>query len=127
MYIDDKVLDILINSLTLEYHGCHSPDSTDPLWGRCAYWRVYYKDKYYAKITTPVKVLEPSKKQLKTLFKKELKKRIDSIGYTLDVNSYLAMSVVVCDPYSLKGLVEDVLCGKFIDIDFPKDFERIYR
>ncbi len=105
MYIENSLLDLIISKLTIEYSGCHNSDSKNPLWGRAAYWRIYVGDTYIAKITTPVKSLEPTKKTLDKLFRAELKKRIEAIHERFTTDHYGNMQIEQRDPYSMKRLL----------------------
>lgn len=120
MYIDSFVIECIISKLKIEYGGCHAPHNDTPLYGRRAYWRVYLEDgTYVAKITTPVKTLNPKPKTLNKLLRAELRNRLGEIGYRMDIDNYGCMRVVESDPYSLKRLLE-LVDGKYMDIHFKQ-------
>lgn len=120
MYIDNSLLNLLISQLTIEYNGCHAPHRETPLYGRAAYWRVYYKDTYLNKITTPVKSLNPKPETLKKLFKKELQKRIEAIHERCTADHYGQIHLEQRDPYSIRPMLELILVGKYPHFDFKK-------
>lgn len=115
MNIYNSCIDLIVQQCRIEYNGTHAPHNETPLYGRRAYWRVYIGDSYVCKITAPVKSLNPKQATLDKLFKAELAKRIQAIGYSLDVDHYGCMRVISVDPYGVRALV-DLLEGKYTDI-----------
>lgn len=120
MYISKALYDFMFSKLEIEYSGCHNSDPKNPLWGRRAYFRISLNGTYYNKVTVPVTVLEPTKKQLNSLLKKELLKRINEIGLMLDVDGYSHCRIIEVDPYSVKRLVHDFFENKYLDIDYKE-------
>jgi hypothetical protein len=123
MYIENSALDLLIKTLRIEYSGTHNSDPKAPMWGRRAYWRLYLGDTYIAKVTAPVKSLQPKQITLDKLLKAELRKRIEAITERLQFDHYGQMQIVALDPYSVRRLVES-LEGKYIDIEMRKHAQK---
>jgi hypothetical protein len=120
MYIENAILDLLISKLTIEYSGTHNSDTKNPLWGRCAYWRVFAQDQgFVCKITTPVKCINPRPETLKKLFRAELKKRFESIHERFTSNHYGEMHLEYRDPYGVKPLLK-LLERKYYDLELKK-------
>lgn len=106
MRISDYLLNVIISELRIEYNGTHNSDPKSPLWGRCAYWRIYLGDTYINKITAPVKSINPKQATLNRLLKLELKKRINAIEESLECSHYGEIVKVFCDPYSIMPLIK---------------------
>jgi hypothetical protein len=120
MYISNRVLDLLIELIKVEYGGCHAPHNDTPLYGRSAYWRIYLPDgTFVAKITTPVQSLNPTKKTLQRLFKAELKQRINDIQIVMDTTYSGQMFISERDPSSVKPLMK-FLENKYYDLELSK-------
>lgn len=122
MYIEQSLLDLLISKLRIEYNGCHSPNHGDgqTLYGRAAYWRVYDSDgTYLAKITTPVKTMEPKPKTLEKLFRAELQKRIEAIHERCTTDHYGHIQVERRDPYSMRRML-DLILNRYYDLEIEK-------
>jgi hypothetical protein len=125
MYIDNHLLDILISTLKIEYNGTHNSDPESPLWGRRAYWRVYLADgSYSAKITAPVKSINPRPATLAKLFRAELKRRIESIHERCTTDHYGNIQIEYRDPCSVKRIVESIT-NKYVDIHFRDTHRRL--
>lgn len=113
MYISNSLLELIINRCTVEYNGTHTPWSKEygnkGLYGRCAYWRVYAPGLgFICKITTPVKSINPKQKTLDKLFRIELRKRIEAIQETCEINHYGEVNISMRDPYSVRSLVNSI-------------------
>lgn len=116
MRIYDEILDAIIENIKIEYNGTHNSDKDSPLWGRCAYWRLYHLDgEYISKITTPVKSIRPAKATLDKLLKAELKKRIEAIVEHCETDHYGQVHIYMRDPYSIRSILK-VVEGQFLDI-----------
>lgn len=114
MYIPNSAVQLIMAQVRVEYSGCHAPHSETPLYGRRAYFRLYIGDDYIAKVTVPVKTMNPHKATLDKLLLAEVKRRIEAIGPELDLDRYGCMRVVDRDPYGVKRLL-DLVEGKYID------------
>ena len=120
MYIDSFVIDCIYSKIKIEYSGTHAPHNDTPLYGRRAYWRLYMPDgTYVAKVTAPVKTINPRQKTLEKLLKAELRKRLGEIGFRMDIDNYGCMRVVESDPYSVRRLLE-LVEGKYTNIHFKE-------
>jgi hypothetical protein len=105
MKINNKRLDRIISKLTIEYNGCHAPWSDTPLYGRNAYWRIYINNTFVAKITAPVKSMQPRNNTLQKLFKSALKKRLERIRKAILIDDYGYEYRRKLDPSSLRSLI----------------------
>ena len=115
MRIWSSVVDLIIKQARVEYSGTHSPDPNCPLYGRCAYWRIYIGDTYVCKVTARVKTLNPKQATLDKLLRAELQRRIEAIGFCMDVDHYGQMREIRVDPYGVRPLL-DLVEGKYMDI-----------
>jgi hypothetical protein len=123
MYVSDYLLNLVIKTITVEYSGTHCPDPKNPLYGRCAYYRLYTPGGGFAcKLTFPVKSLNPKQATLDRLFKAELKRRFEAIHERLDTDHYGQMSVVWRDPSGVRVLLKH-LEGKYYQF-VERDLER---
>lgn len=121
MRIWNSIIDKMMQSprLRVEYGGCHAPHNETPLYGRNAYWRLYIDDAFIAKVTAPVKAMEPKPATLEKLLKAAVKARIENIGEVCETDHYGQIYVVKCDPSSVRRLLE-LVEGQYIDLPFPK-------
>lgn len=122
MYIDNVLLDILIESLVIEYNGTHAPWcnklGNKGLWGRAAYWHVSVPGTNIShKITARVKSLNPKPETLKKLFRAELQRRIESIHERVTTDHYGQTYLWSLDPSGMRPLVQTIL-GKYINIHY---------
>jgi hypothetical protein len=109
MYIQDALIDLILDTCKFEYNGTHCPHRETPLYGRAAYWRAYLPTgTYVCKITTPVKTLNPKPATLRKLLKAELKSRIREIGNNCTFDHYGQVEIRHCDPSGVMPLVESI-------------------
>lgn len=108
--VTNKMIERIIDNADIEFRGCHSPDRNNPLYGRAAYFMIDH-----TKVTFPVKSLNPRKSTLRAGLIKELRRRIESIGYRMDVSWSGYMQLCEYDPYSVKRLLEKYVNEQYID------------
>lgn len=114
MRIDNYLIDLIVANIRVEYCGTHNSDPNSPLLGRAAYFRLYHKDgTYISKVTTPVKVINPSIKTRDMLLKRELKRRIEAIQETCETDRYGQVHIYMIDPYSIRRVL-DAIEGKYV-------------
>lgn len=108
MWIWNECVEMIIKhkSFRAEYHGTHAPHNNTPLYGRRAYWRIYVGDRFIAKVTTPVKSMNPKQATLDKLLKAEIKKRIEAISERVELDHYGMVVIIKTDPYSIRPLTE---------------------
>lgn len=125
MKIDDVLIDCILEEVNLEYGGCHNSDRDNPLWGRCAYYRVYSKDGHYlSKITFPVKTLEPRESTRLKLLRAEIKHRVESITEYCTTTWSGQVVIEERDPYSVQCLL-DLIKNKYISIHYKKPWTKL--
>lgn len=108
--VTDRMIERIIDNADIEFRGCHAPHRETPLYGRAAYFMIDH-----CKVTFPVNSLNPRKSTLRKGLIKELRRRIESIGYRMDVSWSGYMQLCEYDPYSVKRLVEKYLDRQYID------------
>lgn len=119
MYISNSLIELILSRCTVEYSGTHAPHcpklGNKGLWGRAAYWRVYVPGVgFTCKITAPVKSINPKQATLDKLLRAELRKRIEAIQETTELNHYGEVETFMRDPYSVRRLVESIH-GAYVD------------
>lgn len=118
MLIWNSLVDLIVDSpkLTVEYSGTHCPHPETPLYGRAAYWRLYIAGYgFMAKVTAPVKVLNPQPKTLDKLLRAEIKRRIEAIQDVVETDHYGQVYVIHRDPYGVERLL-DLIKGEYVDL-----------
>lgn len=110
IHVNTTMIERILDNAEIEFRGCHTPHNDTPLYGRRAYYMIDN-----CKVTFPVKSINPKAKTLRQGLIKELKRRIESIGYKLDTSWSGYMSLVQCDPYSVKSLFETYINNQYID------------
>lgn len=127
MRINSSLIDLIIGRCEVEYNGTHAPWDKEKgnkgLWGRAAYWRITPPGGVSVKITAPVKSIKPSNKTLGTLLRKELKRRIEAIQETCEVNTYGEVHIYMTDPYGIRRLVESI--DRAYVVQTPEGYNRI--
>lgn len=109
MRVNKYVLDLILKTCRFDYNGCHAPHSSDPLYGRAAYWRAYLPSgTYVCKITTPVDKLEPDQAELAELLRLELSRRLEDIQYVAQPDEYGMVEIRTVDPSRVFELVRAV-------------------
>ncbi len=120
MYIWTELVNAIVDhpKLKIEYGGCHSPHNETPLYGRNAYWRLSIDDPnshFFAKVTAPVKSLNPTKSTLDKLLRAAIKERIMAITEVVECDHYGQVYIAQRDPYSIRGILT-LIDGEYVHL-----------
>jgi len=108
MYIQNTIIEFILTQVEVEYSGTHNSDPKAPLYGRCAYWRIYLDGSFVCKITTPVKSINPKPATLHKLLVEELSKQFRAIQDRIETNEWGQIWRQHSDPYSVEKLLSVV-------------------